>query len=89
MPHAFLVSVIKAINGIIENLLYLSPTRRLLYVTDSTVSGRKPSNKLEHLSCFLPGVIALGVKYIDQNDLEDAERKVWSWAAEGLARTCW
>ncbi|KAG8877986.1 hypothetical protein FRB97_002872 [Tulasnella sp. 331] len=84
---------VKAIDGIIENLLYISPTRNLLYVTDSRAgTGRRPSNKLEHLSCFLPGVIALGVKYLPI-DIElgyDAEKKkLWGWAAEGLGRTCW
>ncbi|KAG8998702.1 hypothetical protein FRB95_012176 [Tulasnella sp. JGI-2019a] len=91
--HRTQAMFVKAINGIINNLLYISPTRNLLYVTDSSATGtRQPSNKLEHLSCFLPGVIALGVRYlpINPNLGYDAEsKKLWGWAAEGLGRTCW
>jgi len=32
-------------------------------------------------------MIALGAKYID--DLDPDTRTLWSWAAEGLATTCW
>ncbi|KAF8511343.1 mannosidase [Hysterangium stoloniferum] len=39
---------LRATKGILENLLYLSPTRNLLYVTD-TKKGI-PSRKMEHLS---------------------------------------
>ncbi|KAG8933280.1 hypothetical protein FRC02_012179 [Tulasnella sp. 418] len=83
---------IKAVNGIIENLLYLSPTRKLLYVTDvsSFSRGNDPSGKLEHLSCFLPGTIILGVKYLKgEPGVTNEMIELWQWAAEGLARTCW
>ncbi|KAG8903995.1 hypothetical protein FRB99_002407 [Tulasnella sp. 403] len=82
---------IRAVNGIIENLLYLSPTRHLLYVTDipSAAVGR-PSGKLEHLSCFLPGMIALGAKYLKGEPGFDSDmEELWSWAAQGLGETCW
>lgn len=45
-----------------------------------------PSHTLEHLSCFLPGVLALGAHTLD---LPPAERERHQWAAEGLAYTCW
>ncbi|KAG8899986.1 hypothetical protein FRC00_000337 [Tulasnella sp. 408] len=79
---------IKVVDGIINNLLYISPNRHLLYVTD--VSHGRPSGKLEHLSCFLPGAIALGAKYLDGEPGFSREMKrLWFWAAEGLGRTCW
>jgi mannosyl-oligosaccharide alpha-1,2-mannosidase len=77
-------SVINAAAGIINNLLYLSPTRQLLYVTDTTHGN--PSHAFEHLSCFLPGLFALSVHTLDL-PLQDRQRQ--TWAAEGLAYTCW
>ncbi|KAL0947748.1 hypothetical protein HGRIS_013828 [Hohenbuehelia grisea] len=77
---------IKSANGIINKLLYLSPLRDLLYVTDTDYGD--PSFKLEHLSCFLPGLLALGVHTLG-NALSLREQQLHKWAAEGLAHTCW
>ncbi|EKM81658.1 hypothetical protein AGABI1DRAFT_54540 [Agaricus bisporus var. burnettii JB137-S8] len=65
---------IRATTQIITNLLYLSPTRHLLYVTDSTSTtyerrGR-PTRVFEHLSCFLPGLLALGAHSLPLDNLE-------------------
>lgn len=90
-----LAAVIKLVNGVINNLFYLSPNRKLLYVTDTADSREPyPSGKLEHLSCFLPGMIALGAKYMDNDDDANADfdpemKEIWEWAAKGLATTCW
>ncbi|TFK32630.1 glycoside hydrolase family 47 protein [Crucibulum laeve] len=73
-----------SIGGIINNLLWITPKRKLLYVTD--MSNGIPSHNLEHLTCFLPGLIALGVHTID---LPANVRERHKWAAEGLAYTCW
>ncbi|KAG5647834.1 hypothetical protein DXG03_007758 [Asterophora parasitica] len=75
---------LRSVNAIIHNLLYLTPSRHLLYVTD-THNGN-PTHTLEHLSCFLPGLLALGVHTLD---LPSQERELHLWAAQGLARTCW
>ena len=44
--------------------MYISPNRNLLYVTDTFTStfeeNPNPSHSFEHLSCFLPGLLALG-----------------------------
>ncbi|KAL0957118.1 hypothetical protein HGRIS_003211 [Hohenbuehelia grisea] len=77
---------IKSANGIINNLVYISPTRKLLYVTD-TINGN-PTHTLEHLSCFLPGLLALGVHTLGDS-LTSREKQLHKWAAEGLAHTCW
>ena len=74
----------KAASGVINNLLYLSPTRYLLYVSD-LVNGRL-TGKFEHLSCFFPGLLALGVSTLD---MSVSERELHMWAAEGLAHSCW
>ncbi|EJC99126.1 seven-hairpin glycosidase [Fomitiporia mediterranea MF3/22] len=83
---------IASMTGMIKNLLYLSPKRQILYVTDVFVrdgeSEPEPSRKFEHLSCFLPGLLALGVKTLG-NELPVTERVLHGWAAEGLAYSCW
>ncbi|KZT02414.1 glycoside hydrolase family 47 protein [Laetiporus sulphureus 93-53] len=75
---------IRAVNSIIENLLYLSRSRQMLYVTD--VTNGSPSHLFEHLSCFLPGLLALGAQTLE---LGPRDRRIHQWAAEGLAQTCW
>ncbi|KAH7885863.1 glycoside hydrolase [Phlebopus sp. FC_14] len=71
-------------DAIIENLFYLSPTRNLLYVTDT--DRGTPSRTFEHLSCFLPGLLALGAHTLE---LSPADRELHQWAAQGLAYTCY
>jgi len=65
---------IRATTNIITNLLYLSPTRHLLYVTDtisSTFERRgSPTHVFEHLSCFLPGLFALGAHTLPLDNLD-------------------
>ncbi|KAG8891372.1 hypothetical protein FRB99_003638, partial [Tulasnella sp. 403] len=77
---------INAANGIIYNLLYISPNRHLLYATD--IPSSLPTGKLEHLTCFLPGLLALGVHTLHEH-LSLRERRTHMYAAEGLAQTCW
>jgi mannosyl-oligosaccharide alpha-1,2-mannosidase len=67
--------------GVLNNLMYLSRERKLLYVTDTNKGT--PSGFLERLSCFLPGLLALGYHTIPGLP----ERHIW--AAEGLAQTCY
>lgn len=83
--------------GVIKNLLYVTPKRQILYVTDVFASSSpsdpstvhvEPSRKFEHLSCFLPGLLALGVHTLG-DELPPAERTLHKWAAEGLAYSCW
>ncbi|KAJ7464483.1 glycoside hydrolase family 47 protein [Mycena latifolia] len=70
---ASLEMYIRATTHIIANLLYVSPTRRLLYVTDTSTAtfehAGRPTHKMEHLSCFLPGLLALGVHTLPLDDL--------------------
>jgi mannosyl-oligosaccharide alpha-1,2-mannosidase len=76
---------LRSVDAILDHLTYLTPTRRLLYVTDAYVSKSgefTPSHTFEHLTCFLPGVLALGA-----STLPDVPR-THMWAARGLAYTC-
>lgn len=83
-PNSFALADLKAANGIINHLLYLTPTRNLLYVTDT--HRDIPSHTFEHLSCFLPGLLTLGAHTLP---LSDADKQLHIWAAQGLAYTCW
>ncbi|KAF8159581.1 glycoside hydrolase family 47 protein [Crassisporium funariophilum] len=66
---------IRATTHIITNLLYLSPERHLLYATDSFTPTSKqlasPSHVFEHLSCFLPGLLALGAHTLPLDNLSE------------------
>jgi len=75
---------LRASTSIIDNLLYITPNRNLLYVTD--ITGGSPSHTFEHLSCFLPGLLALGAHTLN---LPRHDRQLHEWAAQGLAYTCW
>lgn len=77
---------LKAASGILNHLLYLTPNRQLLYVTDTSGPDAIPSHTFEHLSCFLPGLLALGAHSLP---LSDDDRELHLWAAQGLAYTCW
>ncbi|TFK51900.1 glycoside hydrolase family 47 protein [Heliocybe sulcata] len=62
---------LRTTNYVITNLLYLSPSRHLLYVTDLHSSSLKPSRIFEHLSCFFPGLLALGAQQLPLDRLSD------------------
>jgi Glycosyl hydrolase family 47 len=70
---------------ILTNLLYLSPNRQLLYVTDTSEGregGRTPSHVFEHLSCFLPGLLALGAHTLPLDKLSESGIDVTRLGAE-------
>ncbi|KAF9043367.1 glycoside hydrolase [Panaeolus papilionaceus] len=77
---------IKSANGIIKNLLHITTSRGLVYAGD-IVSGRF-IHRLEHLSCYLPGVFALGAHTLPSSALSDADRKMHMRAAKALGYTC-
>ncbi|KAI9453039.1 seven-hairpin glycosidase [Lactarius psammicola] len=77
---------LRSVNVILDRLTYLTPSRNLLYITDATVGlhgAFYPSHRFEHLTCFLPGVLALGAV-----TLPDVPQR-HMWAARALAHTCW
>ncbi|KAF7317660.1 alpha-1,2-Mannosidase [Mycena kentingensis (nom. inval.)] len=75
---------LRAVSSILDTLLYVTPNRKLLYVTDA--NNGIPTFKFEHLSCFLPGMLTLGASTLD---LPPATKERHQWAAEGIATTCW
>lgn len=76
-----------SIEGIINNLLHITPNRELLYVTSESLS--RPTNTFEHLACFLPGLLALGAYTLPFSHLPPKKAELHKWAAEGLAYTCY
>jgi len=72
---------------VLEKMLFVSPNRHLLYVTDLNYGN--PTHRFEHLSCFFPGLLALGVHTLTDAELPPKTRELHAWAAEGLATTCW
>ncbi|KAI5123518.1 hypothetical protein M0805_006678 [Coniferiporia weirii] len=90
---------LRTMRGILDHNLFLSPLRSLLYVTDISARRDTPSHKFEHLSCFLPGLFALGAAqlpataFIPYSDYAEpgktpSELERHTWAANGLAIAC-
>ena len=77
---------IKSATGIINNLVYQTPTRGLLYAGD--IARGSFVHIFEHLSCFLPGVLALGAFTLPDTELPPKQKEIHRWAAHGLAYTC-
>jgi len=71
-----------------ENMMFLSPTRNMLVVTDLT--NGYASGKFEHLSCFLPGLFALGAELLTEAEgMTPKMKQKHMWAAEGLGKSCY
>ncbi|TFK74962.1 glycoside hydrolase family 47 protein [Pluteus cervinus] len=70
---ASLEMYVQATTFIITHLLFISPKRHLLYVTDTIGSTYKEAgtsmHTFEHLSCFLPGLLALGAHLLPLDNL--------------------
>lgn len=86
ISHLFFHSDIKSANGIINNLVYVTPNRGLMYAGD--IDNKKFSPRHQHLTCYLPGMLMLGVSVL-QFDLTETEKEHHKWVAEGLAYTCY
>ena len=90
---------LRTMRGIMDHNMFISPTRSFVYVTDVSARTGNPSRRFEHLSCFLPGLLALGAARIPQADFipfseyvepgglpSEYERHLW--AATGLGIGC-
>ncbi|KAI0369832.1 seven-hairpin glycosidase [Pilatotrama ljubarskyi] len=49
-----------SMNEVLTRLLYITPNRELLYVTDTYGASFSATHHFEHLACFFPGLLALG-----------------------------
>ncbi|PVG00778.1 seven-hairpin glycosidase [Serendipita vermifera] len=75
----------RAVFGAITQLVFLSPRRHLLYITD--IRKGLIEGTFQHLSCFFPGLLALGVSAIP--NWSQKERQLHEMVAHGLAESCW
>jgi mannosyl-oligosaccharide alpha-1,2-mannosidase len=57
----------------------------MLYITD--IRQQMVTGRFEHLSCFFPGLLSLGVWSL--HDLTPQEQELHRMAAHGLAESCW
>lgn len=79
----------------LEKMVFISPQRGLTYITD--FRGAKANHRLEHLSCFFPGLLTLGIETLKtETSLSDSNmelpfimKDLHFLAAEGLAETCY
>ena len=90
---------LRTMRGIMDHSMFLSPTRFFLYVTDISAKSGEPTRRFEHLSCFLPGLFALGVDQLPASafipysetvnpDGTPSELERHQWAAVGLGIGC-
>lgn len=54
---------LEAIDGIITQLVRTSPRRNLTYIGELKAGSGDFHPKMDHLVCYLPGTLALGVHY--------------------------
>ena len=52
------------------------------------IDNKKFIPRYQHLTCYLPGMLMLGVSVLHQ-DLTETEKEHHRWVAEGLAYTCY
>lgn len=86
----------RALAGIRSHLLHPVPNRSdLVFLTDEVEDGkggRKSSNHMDHLACFLPGTMALaatqGKTMAQATQMGKMNQNLWK-EAERLLGTCW
>ena len=68
--------------------MFITPRRQLLYVTD--IRNDLITGVFEHLSCFFPGLLALGAHILPANAFSSShERNLHKAVARGIAQTCY
>lgn len=75
----------RAIDGAIEKLLLASEPSGLAFLSD--FNGRYNNRKMDHLVCFMPGLMALGA-YTDPNGLSSPRATRDLAVAKALMYTC-
>jgi mannosyl-oligosaccharide alpha-1,2-mannosidase len=78
----------KAVDGLVKHLVFTSKTDGLTYLANMNWQGGKstsPDHSMEHLTCFVPGWLALGAKYQADKTRAAAHVKL----AKDLAWTCY
>jgi len=71
----------KAADGLLDRLVFDTNPSQLVYVAE--MQGGSVIPKMDHLACFVPGLLALGARHLNPTD-----RVKHMKVAEGVARTC-
>jgi hypothetical protein len=73
-------------DSLISTLLHRSEPSKLAFIAD--IEGQRTKMKMDHLACFVPGMLALGAFYSDGTPLA---AKKWEHmkTAKALMYTCW
>lgn len=74
----------KSVKGLKDTLLGTSTTG-ITYLTDSGAARSSAGGKMEHLACFVPGLLALGALHSPEAPQSVADLEL----AEKLAYACW
>lgn len=75
----------KSMFGAITQLVFLSPTRHMIYITD--IRKQLVTARFEHLSCFFPALLALGTHILPSWTANELE--LHQMTAHSLAESCW
>ncbi|KAI9567181.1 hypothetical protein HD554DRAFT_2173801 [Boletus coccyginus] len=72
---------------IINNMLFLIPKQKLLYVTDVNTWRCRvtPTHRFEHLTCFFPSILVLCVHLLPLNYLNTLSINVTALAHHGVS----
>jgi len=76
----------KAMDGMIDKLLLKSSISGLAFLSDW--NGRYNNRKMDHLVCFVPGMLALGA-YTNSDGIESSRAKRDLAVAKALMYTCY
>jgi mannosyl-oligosaccharide alpha-1,2-mannosidase len=77
----------ESVDAMSEQLLGRSQPSNLLYIGERKNGNLNP--KMEHLACFVPGMLALGVMSDRNADPQSPRAPLLMAVAEELAATCW
>lgn len=70
---------IQAVDGIVKHLAKRTSHSGLLFIGELLVGGKDFKPKMDHLTCYLPGTLALGVKYgMPESHLRLAEQLLYT-----------
>eukprot|EP00658_Telonema_sp_P-2_P033439 TRINITY_DN24544_c0_g1_i1.p1 TRINITY_DN24544_c0_g1~~TRINITY_DN24544_c0_g1_i1.p1 ORF type:complete len:561 (+),score=121.90 TRINITY_DN24544_c0_g1_i1:86-1768(+) len=70
----------KSLAGILDHLIFESSPSGLTYIAE--MNNNNPVHKMDHLACFVPGMLAVGAQ-----DSPDPDRVMHT--ARGIAETCY
>lgn len=71
----------EAIDGVIKNLRKETPIEKFVYIGE-LINGKDFKPKMDHLTCYLPGTLLLGVYYAEMP-------KTHETLAVDLLKTCY